>query len=114
MQYVIIVGVFVIVSFYIQFIFVKHHKSVFSWILFTIIGIPSVIFLWMNYEQAFVNVQGLGEFLQEYGGVGVIALVLKTGLILTPVFIHLGIILYGHYQEKHDHNELSKMIASDI
>ena len=64
--------------------------------------------------DAFEDVEGFGGFLLNYGTDGLIALILKTGLILFPTFIHIFIYLLIKYQNRMKEKQLDKMIVSDM
>lgn len=114
MIYLILIVLFILISFYGQYILSRKCRIWTSILLIGIIFVPTVVFLILNYSDAFATVEGLGDFLQNYGSSGVVALVLKTGLTLFPTFIHIAILLFVKHLNKQKANQINKMIASDI
>ena len=80
----------------------------------------SSAFILLNVSKAFASVAGYGSFLLQYGRTGLIALILKIGLVYLPVVIQLTIfaLCRRHYKKTHaapgDNKELNKMIADDL
>ena len=101
-------------SFYVQYLSARKKELWPSILLIGIIFIPSMVFLVMNYLDAFPTVEGFAGFLLDYGTNGVWALILKTGLILFPSLIHLGILIFVKLRIKRKKQQMDKMIATDI
>ncbi|MBN2540303.1 MAG: hypothetical protein JXB08_02130 [Bacilli bacterium] len=114
MIYGILIFIFLITSFVMQYWLTKQKKYVGSVIMVALVLIPSAIFLFLNYNDAFDSVEGFAFFLENYGSSGVIALILKTGLILFPTFLHIVLFFYLKLKNKKNTEQMDKMIASDI
>ena len=120
MLWLIITIIFILASFVLEY-FLSREKN--KWLgLITPFAtfVAASVFLILNLIDAFFTVEGYGLFLIEYGSVGLIAMVLKVGLIYTPVLIQLIIyFVCRHYYKKINHpvknnQELKKMIVDDL
>lgn len=78
----------------------------------------SSVFLILNLTDAFSTVEGYGLFLTGYGSAGLFALILKVGLIYTPVLIQLVIYFICRYKIRKTPSktskEFKKMMADDL
>jgi len=115
-----IVLVLLIAGFVLEFFLSRNKNWVWGIIIPAISFLLSSAFILFNVSKAFASVAGYGSFLMQYGGSGLIALILKVGLIYMPVVMQLIIfaLCRRHYKKTHaapgDNKELKKMIADDL
>ena len=120
MFWLIITIIIILVSFALEYLLSNKKNKWFGMIQPLVFFIAASLFLILNLTDAFINVEGYGLFLIEYGSTGLFAMILKVGFIYMPVVIQLIIYFVCRhcYQKRNDpaksNKEFKKMIVDDL
>lgn len=102
----------------VQILFSKSKINWLKWIVPVILFILTTTFYVFNLTDAFAGLVEYGRFLVYHKGPGLLALILKTGVVYFPFL--LSLIIFIVFQKKHKHKllkgdkEIEKMMIKDL
>ncbi len=118
MTKILFLAIFLLTILLIQILISRTNASWAKWIIPVLLFIACSTFYLYNVSEAFANLATFGRFLVYHEGPGLLAFILKTGIIFLPFVISFIILIVFLSKSKKNKNkgknEIEKMLIKDL